>query len=126
MGLVRAKDTKPERLIRSLIRGLGGRVRLHDKALPGSPDLSFPSRKKAVFVHGCFWHGHFCPRGKRLPKSNTAYWRAKIARNIARDTRDRARLRRLKWGAMVVWECGLKNKESVTRRLVRFLGAAPS
>ena len=121
MARVKAKNTKPELAVRRLAHAMGYRFRLHRKDLPGAPDLVFPGRRKALFVHGCFWHGHDCARGARAPKTNAAYWRAKIARNRARDAAAMAGLRSLGWTAHVIWECELKS-EDLPRRLRRFLG----
>src|ERR1700689_5110648 len=85
MRAVKSKDTKPELEVRSLIHHLGYRFRLHRRDLPGTPDLVFPGRRKVIFVHGCFWHGHDCPRGSRVPKANQNYWMRKVARNRERD-----------------------------------------
>jgi DNA mismatch endonuclease (patch repair protein) len=118
---VRGKDTAPELIVRRLVRRMGYRYRLHDRSLPGSPDLVFPSRRKAIFVHGCFWHQHRCyrARGRRLPVINRAYWLAKLRRNRERD---RA-LRRLGWRVIVIWECQARPAEvdRLTVRLRRFL-----
>lgn len=122
MRAVRSRDTKPEMTVRRAAHALGLRFRLHRKDLPGSPDLVFPSRKTAVFVHGCFWHGHDCARGARLPKTNADYWRAKIARNVARDARARGELEALGWRALTIWECELKDAQALAERLVGFLG----
>ena len=84
-------------------------------------DLVFPGRGKAIFIHGCFWHGHQCARGKRVPKTNTEYWTNKIARNVARDTVTRQKLKALGWNVSVVWECQLKHEGRVFKRLSRFL-----
>jgi len=108
MRAVKSRDTGPERAVRRLLHGLGYRFRLHDASLPGTPDIVFAARRKVVLVHGCFWHGHDCPRGARTPRRNADYWRAKIARNVARDAAADARLTTLGWGAFVVWECALK------------------
>jgi DNA mismatch endonuclease (patch repair protein) len=91
--------------------------------LPGAPDLCCAAERAAIFIHGCFWHGHACARGDRMPKSNRAYWTAKIARNKARDRRALAALRKLGWRPLVVWECALKNEATVAARLTRFLAA---
>jgi DNA mismatch endonuclease, patch repair protein len=123
MGRIRAKDTKPELCVRSLLHRLGYRYVLHDVRLPGRPDLVFPSRKKVVFVHGCFWHGHKCGRGFK-PKSNSAYWAAKIEANRRRDKRQRCKLRRLGWQELIVWECelgALERMERTAQRLVDYL-----
>ena len=85
MRAVKSHDTKPELLVRRAIHCMGYRYRLHRKDLPGKPDVVFPSRKKIIFVHGCFWHGHDCARGARMPKSNRSYWVSKISRNRERD-----------------------------------------
>src|SRR6478609_10859019 len=85
MARIKSRDTKPELLLRRLLTQLGARYRLHRKDLPGSPDVAMPGRRLAIFVHGCFWHGHDCKRGARAPKANADYWSAKIAANRARD-----------------------------------------
>lgn len=120
MQAVKSKDTKPEWTVRRLLHGAGYRYRLHGKDLPGKPDLIFPARWKVVFVHGCFWHGHDCARGDRQPKTNAAYWLAKIARNKARDAQHLAALRADGWKAHVVWECEIR-KPGLLARLKRFL-----
>lgn len=119
----KGKDTKPEMVVRRLVHGLGYRYRLHRSALPGSPDLVFPSRRKAIFVHGCFWHAHDA-EGCRLrgrPKTRTSYWEAKFARNRLRDERDVAALRALGWEVLVVWECGLKDINMLRDDISAFL-----
>jgi len=108
MSRVREKNTSPEFKVRSLVHRLGYRFRLHRKDLPGKPDLVFPSRKKIIFVHGCFWHGHDCARGNRSPKTNTEYWVEKIRRNTERDACHQAELKAIGWDVLVVWECELK------------------
>lgn len=108
MRAVKSRDTKPEMVVRRAAHALGYRFRLHRKDLPGSPDLAFPRFKKAIFVHGCFWHGHDCARGARKPKTNAAYWEQKIARNKARDARVRGELAALGWESLTIWECELK------------------
>ena len=105
MASVQSKHTKPEMRVRKAAHHIGYRYRLHRKDLPGKPDLVFPSRRIALFVHGCFWHGHPCKRGDRLPATNVEYWREKIARNQRRDTANRLLLRELGWTPEVVWEC---------------------
>ena len=121
MRAVRSRHTTPEKLARRIMRRLGVKFRGHSAALPGAPDLSVAAARRAIFIHGCFWHGHDCARGDRLPKTNQAYWRAKIARNRARDRRNLAALRRLGWRALVLWECALKDERATERRLARFL-----
>ena len=122
MRAVRGRDTGPERALRRLLHGLGYRFRLHRKGLPGTPDLVFPARRKAIFVHGCFWHGHDCKRGARAPKRNADYWRAKIARNVARDEAQQAALAAAGWDSLVVWECALKDEATLLRAVAAFLG----
>jgi DNA mismatch endonuclease, patch repair protein len=124
MRLVRGKDTLPELTVRRLAHGMGYRYRLHVARLPGKPDLVFPALRKIIFVHGCFWHGHQCRAGRNRPASHTTYWTPKLDRNIARDKRHRASLRRLGWRVMVIWECQLKTVETLRRRLARFLANA--
>ena len=121
MRAVKGKDTKPELLVRRLVHRLGYRYRLHRKDLPGKPDLAFPGRRKAIFIHGCFWHGHDCRRGARVPKTNRDYWEAKIRRNQDRDARHLQELKRMGWGALTIWECQLRDLKSVTERVVAFL-----
>ena len=122
MSRIRSKDTKPEMTVRRMLHGLGFRYVLNDKRLPGKPDLVFPSRRRVVFVHGCFWHGHSCGRGFR-PKSNADFWAAKIDGNRKRDRTNARALRALGWGVTMVWECQLQPKsiEALMRRLQRFL-----
>ena len=108
MRAVKAKNTAPELIVRRILHAAGYRYRLHDKRLPGKPDLVFPSRRKVIFVHGCFWHGHGCKRGNRLPKRNAAYWRDKIKRNQRRDRVQLVALREAGWRSLVLWECELR------------------
>jgi DNA mismatch endonuclease (patch repair protein) len=118
--LVRSKHTKPEWLVRRLVHGLGYRYRLHQPELPGRPDLVFRSRRKVVFVHGCFWHGHKCRLG-RMPKSRLDYWDPKIKGNRQRDIRVLRRLRRMDWKALVLWECRLHNHDALANKITTFL-----
>jgi len=122
MRRVHSKDTKPELSVRRLLHGLGYRYRLHVRDLPGQPDLVFPARRKIVFVHGCYWHGHHC-EAAALPASHRAYWEAKQQRNRARDARHARALRRAGWHVLTLWECQMKNTETLAARLVRFLDA---
>ncbi|MDR3754974.1 MAG: very short patch repair endonuclease [Terracidiphilus sp.] len=125
MRAVRSEDTAPEILVRRFVHHLGYRFRLHRKDLPGKPDLVFPRLESVIFVHGCFWHGHGCPRGARLPKTNAKYWCTKIARNSSRDRSNRNKLRSLGWKSLVVWECELRAKlDSAQRRISAFLAQA--
>lgn len=121
MRRIRSKDTKPEMIVRSMVHKLGFRFRLHRRDLPGCPDLVFPSRRKVIFVHGCFWHGHTCPEVARTPKTNTEYWVQKIRGNIERDNRNQEKLKALGWRILVVWECETKIETKLARRICRFL-----
>lgn len=121
MRAVKGKDTKPELLVRRLLHSLGYRYRLHGKNLPGKPDIVFPGRKKVIFVHGCFWHGHKCKRGNRTPKTNVDYWVKKISNNKKRDSQHKRQLRNAGWDVLELWECQLKDKERLTRKLKSFL-----
>jgi len=121
MRAVKATDTAPEMAVRSLVHRMGFRFRLHRKDLPGKPDLVFPRFRKVIFVHGCFWHGHHCARGARMPKTNAQYWRGKISRNALRDTANAAALRKLGWRVAVIWECELKTPQRIEQRLAKFL-----
>lgn len=120
MAAVQSKHTGPEMAVRSLAHRLGYRFRVHRKDLPGTPDLVFPSRKSAMFVHGCFWHGHDCPRGA-LPTSNVNFWQEKIEKNRLRDDRSEARLRENGWNVLTIWECETKNEGQLQKKLCRFL-----
>ena len=120
MRAVRGKDTQPEWFVRRLLHGQGYRYRLHDTRLPGKPDLVFASRRKAVFVHGCFWHAHGCRYGQP-PKSKLDFWLPKLAANRRRDARQRAQLRALGWSVLTVWQCETRRPESLERKLRRFL-----
>jgi DNA mismatch endonuclease (patch repair protein) len=120
MSLVGTKNTGPELLLRRLLHQSGYRYRLHSKSLPGKPDISFPRRRKAIFVHGCFWHGHGCAKG-RPPKSRSDYWAPKLQANKERDERHTARLADLGWSSIVVWQCELQDPEEALRRVKKFL-----
>ena len=109
MRAVKSKDTKPEMIVRRLVHGMGYRYRLHRTGLPGKPDLVFGPRRKVIFVHGCFWHGHHCKRGARVPKTNIKYWTAKIGRNRQRDKDSEAALAAMGWRVLIVWECEKKD-----------------
>lgn len=110
MALVRGRDTKPEMRVRKALHAAGLRYRLHDRRLPGVPDLTFPSRRIALFVHGCFWHRHpGCPAA-RLPKSRLDFWEPKLAGNAERDKRTRATLEAAGWKVIVIWECETRDQ----------------
>ncbi|MFQ5534106.1 MAG: very short patch repair endonuclease [Sphingomonadales bacterium] len=122
MRAVKGRNTNPEMKVRCLVHGLGYRYRLYRADLPGTPDLAFPGKRKVVFVHGCFWHGHGCKRGNRLPKANAKYWRNKISRNVQRDAETLQQLTKLGWASLIIWECELQEMALVKDRVVEFLG----
>jgi len=126
MSRVRSRDTKPEMLVRRLLHGLGYRYRLHGEELPGSPDLVFPRKKMVIWVHGCFWHGHGCRNGVRLPKTNVEFWSAKRRANMARDQRSALALESMGWKALVLWECELRDLTVLELRIRNFLGPPKS
>jgi DNA mismatch endonuclease (patch repair protein) len=121
MRAVRSRDTGPELVVRRICHAIGARYRLDDPRYPGRPDLVFPRRRKAIFVHGCFWHGHDCPSGAPAPKANADYWAFKIAGNRARDQRTSEALSALGFSALVVWECEIRDQAALTARLQAFL-----
>ncbi|MCZ2153273.1 MAG: DNA mismatch endonuclease Vsr [Bryobacterales bacterium] len=121
MRAIRSKDMKPELAVRRLVHGMGYRYRLHRHDLPGRPDMVFPSRRKVIFVHGCFWHSHNC-RAAHVPKTNQGYWRPKLERNRARDVRNIEALAAKGWQSLVVWECELCDERILKNRIVTFLG----
>jgi DNA mismatch endonuclease (patch repair protein) len=121
MRRVHGKDTSPEKAVRSLLHRIGYRFRLHRADLPGRPDIVFPSRRKVIFIHGCFWHGHDCPRGSRTPKTNPEYWKDKIKQNFERDHRHCEDLKVKGWCVLVIWECELKNLQELEKKLREFL-----
>lgn len=123
MQSVRQKDTGPELTVRRALHALGYRFQLHRKDLPGRPDIVFRSRKKAIFVHGCFWHGHDCPKG-RPPVSRREYWIPKIEENKARDERTVNMLQQMGWECLCVWQCEMKEIEQTVDKIVDFLGPA--
>lgn len=119
MSRVRGKDTRPELRVRSYLHAAGLRYVLHDGRLPGKPDLVFPSRRIAIFVHGCFWHGHEGCRKATIPATRTDFWRDKIEANKSRDARVRSELEAAEWGVVVVWECslGLSELDELAQRI---------
>lgn len=120
MRAVKHKDTAPEMVVRRLAHSLGYRYRLHRPDLPGKPDLVFGPKRKLIFVNGCFWHGHTCKRGCRVPKHNAGYWIQKIQRNRERDISSLAELQARGWDILVVWECETK-QETLKQRIDTFL-----
>jgi len=121
MQSVKSKNTKPEWTVRHLLHRLGYRYRLHVRNLPGKPDIVFTKKKKAIFVHGCYWHGHGCRIGQP-PKSNLEYWLPKIAANQERDARKQREIDSLGWSVLVVWQCEMKDPIDLESRLTQFLG----
>lgn len=125
MRRVKGRDTTPERKVRRALTALGARYRLNRRDLPGSPDIVLPGRRLAIFVHGCFWHGHDCARGARVPKANRDYWLAKVARNRARDAAALQALASGGWRVETLWECELKDARALHDRLASLLAEAP-
>lgn len=125
MRAVKSRDTSAELIVRRALRAIAPGYRLHRADIPGKPDVAYIGRKLAIFVHGCFWHGHTCKRGARMPKTNADYWRAKIARNRARDERNARELAARGWRALIVWECELKDEAALAKRLAAALESRP-
>lgn len=123
MARVRSTGSRPEMAVRRLVHSLGYRYRLHDKGLPGTPDLVFRPVRKTIFVHGCFWHGHDCKLGNRRPKTRTDFWNPKIDRNIQRDAETIRALDDAGWSSLVIWECQTRDLDGLRERIVPFLGA---
>lgn len=119
---VRRAGTAPELAVRRYLHRQGLRFRLHDRRLPGRPDLVLPRRHSVVFVHGCFWHGHDCAHGVVKARNNASYWSQKIADNQARDRRQRRALRAAGWHVEVVWECQVASTAALARLAGRLLG----
>lgn len=121
MAAVHSKGSMPELAVRRMVHALGYRYRLHVASLPGKPDLVFPSRRKIIFVHGCFWHRHPRCRYATSPKTQPAFWRKKFCTNVARDRRTRQQLRKLGWSILTIWQCELKNPQKLEVRIDEFL-----
>lgn len=121
MSAIRSKDTKPEKLVRSLAHRLGYRYRLHRKNLPGKPDLVFSTRRKIIFVHGCFFHMHDCRYGSVIPKTNADFWQKKRLSNVERDERNISALHQAGWEVLTIWECETKDAEYLASVLKSFL-----
>jgi DNA mismatch endonuclease, patch repair protein len=123
MALIKGRDTKPEMIVRRMLHAMGYRYRLQAKDLPGKPDIVFRSRRKAIFVHGCFWHRHSDPNCKisRLPKSRLDFWKPKLEANAARDRLAVERLEAMGWKVLIVWECELREREQLGNKLKRFI-----
>lgn len=124
MRRVKGRDTTSELTVRRLLTALGVRYRLHRKDLPGKPDIVMAGRRLAIFVHGCFWHGHDCARGARVPKANRDYWLGKVGRNRQRDGVSRAALEAAGWRVETIWECEMKDEAALKSRLEALLQAA--
>lgn len=123
MSAIRGKDTKPELTVRQALHHMGYRFRLHARNLPGHPDLTFPARRKVVFIHGCFWHRHQGCRNSVMPSMRHDFWRAKLEGNVARDARNRQLLKERRWSVIVVWECEIEaDLRGVARSIAQFLG----
>jgi DNA mismatch endonuclease (patch repair protein) len=121
MRRIRNVDTKPELVVGGIAHAMGYRFRLHRRDLPGTPDLVFTSRKKAVLVHGCFWHQHNCELGRKQPSTNQRYWLPKLIRNVDRDAVVNEELARVGWSILIIWECETRDPLFVRRSLHRFL-----
>ena len=121
MSKISGKETIPEILVRKFLFSKGFRFRKNVKNLPGKPDIIFPKYKTAIFVHGCFWHGHSCKRGA-LPETNHEFWREKIGKNLERDIRNTAELKENGWNVIIVWQCEIKNKNERNIRLNKLIG----
>lgn len=121
MRAVKGRDTQPELAVRRLTHQMGFRFRLCRKDLPGCPDLVFPRLRKVIFINGCFWHGHNCARGSRIPKSNKEYWLKKIRKNRERDQKSLKLLASTGWKPLVIWECEIRNESILRKRTKRFL-----
>ncbi|HEX3147295.1 MAG TPA: very short patch repair endonuclease [Gemmataceae bacterium] len=121
MSRIRHKNTMPEMVVRRLVHQMGYRYRLHGKDLPGKPDLVFRSLKKAIFVHGCFWHRHKGCALCRWPKSNLDFWKPKLQANRKRDLVNQRRLEKSGWSCLVIWECGLKDRQRLAKLVAEFL-----
>lgn len=121
MAAILSKNTQPEIAVRRLLTTLGVRYRLHQKKLPGKPDIVIPKLRKAIFVHGCFWHRHHCRYGMVTPQTNSDFWQRKLLGNVSRDRENRLKLRRLKWKCLVIWECEVRKPVTLARKIGRFL-----
>lgn len=122
MRRIGSKNTAPELAVRRLLRELGYTgYRIHRKDLPGKPDIAFVGKRKAILVHGCFWHGHTCGEGSRSPKSNEGYWSAKIEGNRLRDANHLDKLQALGWSVLTLWECELSDRRELTAKIIAFM-----
>jgi DNA mismatch endonuclease (patch repair protein) len=126
MSRIRNRDTKPEKIVRSLVHRLGYRYRLHKSELPGKPDIVLVRQKKVIDVYGCFFHMHQCKYGSVVPATNAVFWEAKRRSNVERDLRNQRLLRHDGWRVMVVWECETRHLERLEKKLVAFLEESPT
>jgi DNA mismatch endonuclease (patch repair protein) len=123
MSGIKDKDTKPEKIVRSILHRMGYRFRLHRKDLPGKPDIVFPKHRKVIFVHGCFWHGHKdCRRAKR-PSTNKNFWNEKLTKNFERDKKNQEKLNQEGWAPLVIWQCQIKEDKRLKEILAEFLSS---
>lgn len=123
MASIKGQNTKPELIVRSLVHRLGYRYRLHQKGLPGKPDMVFASRRKVIFIHGCFWHMHECRYGAVKPATNASFWETKRLSNVGRDRKNRIALEMSGWQVLVIWECQTKlSDDALEEIIIRFLG----
>ncbi len=121
MSAIRGKNTKPEMLVRRMLHSLGYRYRIHQKHLPGRPDIVFTRRKKVILIHGCFWHQHTACREGRIPSSRTDYWKEKLDRNVTRDSANKIKLLSQGWEVLVLWECEIERGNGLQEKIVSFL-----
>lgn len=121
MSRIRSKNTKPEMAVRSIVYAAGYRYRVHGRGLPGTPDLVFSSRRKVIFVHGCFWHSHDCPKGRVVPVTNADFWVEKRAKAVRRDLEALAALSERGWQSLIIWECQTRDSNEVVDCVRRFL-----
>ncbi len=123
MSSIKNKDTRPELAVRSLLHRMGHRFRLHQKDLPGKPDIILKKHKTVVFVHGCYWHRHNCKRGQSMPSSNKEFWQRKFRGTIERDKKVQEQLKKLDWNVGVIWQCELKTQSDTVKKLENILAA---
>jgi DNA mismatch endonuclease (patch repair protein) len=119
MSRIRSKDTTPEKIVRSLLHHMGYRFRLHKNELPGKPDIVLPKYKTVLEVRGCYWHRHAGCKYAYIPKSNTEFWENKFQKNVERDRQNERKLKELGWKLMIVWECEIKNIDSLKHKLFK-------
>ena len=121
MSMIRSRNTKPEMLVRKFLHAQGFRYKLHDKKLPGKPDIVLPKYKTVIFIHGCFWHGHEGCKRATIPKTRAVWWQNKIARNISSDENAVQQLKKNKWKIIIIWQCQIKNnwEQRLTKKLTR-------